>query len=328
MAHGSRNYEVLRAGKPYIVGTMRLHGLDLNLLIALDALLSTEAVTMAANALHVTQPTMSGSLARLRQHFSDPLLVPTGRTLTLTPLGLILRTPVREAMQQIERAISLRPTFDPAHDRRNFVLCASHMTLLVLGASLTQIMQRSAPGVTLEWMEAAPDRIGERLNRGDIDLAFVGDAFADVSHPQALVIEDAYVCIVWKGNRHVAKRLTQSTYLKLGHVGTRYGPQSIPGAEQHAIDALHLNRRVEVVATSPAMLAALVTGTDRIATIGAKLAQRQAQEMPIRILQPPWQMPALRIMMQWNLRREGDGALDWLRRTVCDVAQSTGCVPA
>ncbi|MDR6858707.1 LysR substrate-binding domain-containing protein [Variovorax guangxiensis] len=305
---------------------MRLHGLDLNLLISLDALLQTRGVTSAAALLHVTQPTMSGSLARLREHFGDPLLMPAGRALKLSPLGQTLRTPVRDALQQVERAVALRPTFDPASDRRHFVLCASHMTLTVLGVPLTARLHRSAPGVTLEWMEAAPDHIGERLSRGDIDLAFLGEQFVRSEHPHQLVIHDNYVCIAWTGNRKVGKRLTQATYLGLGHVGTRYGPQGIPGGEQHAINALQLPRRVEVVCASPVMLGALVAGTDRLATLGAKLADRQAKELPLRVLPPPWPLPPLRIQMQWSRHREGDAALDWFRKTVTDVARQTGCI--
>ena len=305
---------------------MRLQGLDLNLLIALDGLLQTKGVTAAADALHVSQPTMSGSLARLREHFDDPLLVPAGRALKLSALGQLLRTPVREALQQIERAVSLRPTFDPEHDSRNFVLCGSHMTLLVLGAPLTQHLQRVAPGVTLEWVEAPPDRIGDRLSRGDIDIAFVGESFVDAGHPGVLVVEDDYVCLVWKGNQRVLRQLTRSTYLTLGHVGTRYGPHGLASGEQHAINALQLARRVEVVCTSPVILAALVVGTDRIATVGSKLATQQAKELPLRVLKTPWCLPPLRILMQWSRHREGDGAFDWLRGTVLEVARRTRCV--
>lgn len=305
---------------------MRLHGLDLNLLISLDALLQTRGVTLAAALLHVTQPTMSGALSRLREHFGDPLLMPAGRALKLSPLGQTLLIPVRDALQQVERAVALRPTFDPASDRRHFVLCASHMTLTVLGVPLTTRLHRSAPGVTLEWAEAAPDHIGERLSRGDIDLAFLGQQFVRAEHPHQLVIHDNYVCIAWTGNRKVGKRLTQATYLRLGHVGTRYGPQGIPGGEQHAINALQLPRRVEVVCASPVMLGALVAGTDRLATLGAKLADRQAKDLPLRILPPPWPLPPLRIQMQWSRHREGDAALDWFRKTVADVARQTGCI--
>ncbi|RCW65241.1 LysR family transcriptional regulator [Pseudorhodoferax soli] len=305
---------------------MRLHGLDLNLLLALDALLQTERVTAAAERLHVTQSTMSGSLARLREHFNDPLLVPAGRVLMLTPLGQVLRTPVRALLQQVEETVSLRPTFEPLRDRRRFVLCASHMTLLVLGAPLVQHLRKAAPGVTLEWMETSPDRIGDHLRRGDIDLAFAGEPFASPAFPSVPVIEDEYVCIAWKGNRRVARGLSRRTYQALGHVGTRYGPQGLPGGEQHAVDRLQIVRRVEVVCASPAMLAAFVVGTDRIATVASKLARRQAEELPLQILPTPWRLSPVRMLMQWSQHREGDGGLDWMRQTVRSVAARCGCL--
>ncbi|MBW2719725.1 MAG: LysR family transcriptional regulator, partial [Deltaproteobacteria bacterium] len=48
----------------------RLTGLNLNLLVALDALLSERNVTRAARRVGITQPAMSQTLARLRELFT------------------------------------------------------------------------------------------------------------------------------------------------------------------------------------------------------------------------------------------------------------------
>src|SRR6218665_108190 len=114
----------------------RLRRIDLNLLIALEALLTLRSVTAAANRLHVTQPSMSGSLARLRDYFGDPLLTPAGRKLELTPLAEMLLDPVKETLEIVERTISLRPQFDPATAKRHFQICASEASVLTLLAEV------------------------------------------------------------------------------------------------------------------------------------------------------------------------------------------------
>lgn len=141
----------------------RLRRLDLNLLLALEALLSLRSVTAAAARQHVTQPSMSGSLARLREHFSDPLLVPVGRKLVLTPLGELLLEPVREALEKIESALALRPQFDPSTGRRHFQICASEATVLTLLVDVIRRAEQLAPGVTLELLPADPGQINDLL---------------------------------------------------------------------------------------------------------------------------------------------------------------------
>lgn len=104
--------------------------IDLNLLVALDALLRTANVTKAAAEVHVSQPSMSGSLSRLREHFADPLLVRSGRTFKLSPLGQKMQVSLQLAMQHIDRTLSMRPTFDPAADTRQFTLSGSDFTVV------------------------------------------------------------------------------------------------------------------------------------------------------------------------------------------------------
>src|SRR5215207_203605 len=104
---------------------MRFNRLDLNLLVALDALLSEKSITRASRRLNLSQSATSGVLARLRDYFKDELLVPVGRNLILTPLAVSLVDPVRDVLLQIQRTIEIKPEFDPATATREFRLFAS-----------------------------------------------------------------------------------------------------------------------------------------------------------------------------------------------------------
>lgn len=303
--------------------SMRLRRLDLNLLLALDVLLSTRSVTVAANRLHVTQPSMSGSLARLREHFGDQLLVKVGRKLELTPLGETLMEPVHELIEKMETTISLRSGFDPLTDRRHFSICASDGTVLTLLVDVLREVETRAPGVSIELLPADPSVMVERLNRRELDLIFTVERFAALAHPSALVIEDEFLCVVWEGNTRVKRSLTMEHFLSLGHAITRYGFDRRPGFEQYMLEAIGVKHRVDVTCTTPALLGHLVVGTQRIATLPSRMARLQARVLPLKLFKPPVQIPPLRIVMQWHRTREHDGATSWLRNIVMTAASAS-----
>ncbi len=303
---------------------MRLRRLDLNLLLALDALLTLRSVTAAASRVHVSQPSMSGSLARLREHFGDPLLVPLGRRMELTPLGEMLQEPVRDALEKVEIAIALRPEFDPATARRHFIVCASESSVLTLLAEVIRRAEGLAPGVTMELLPAEPGQIPDRLNRRELDFALVADPFSVPDQPATLVINDTFHCIVWEGNKRVKKTLSLEQYMALGHAVTRYGFDRRPGFEQYTLERLGINRRVEVSCTTPALLGPLVVGTQRIATVPTRLARQQVTTLPLKLFEPPIDLPPLRVSLQWHRSRERDGATTWLRDLVVATSRELG----
>ena len=266
---------------------MRLNRLDLNLLLALDALLSLRNVSAAAARMHVSQPAMSASLRKLREHFEDPLLVPVGRSLQHTPLAQALVVRTREVIEQIEATISMRSGFNPAEDYRRFAISASETTTLVLLAEVLRAAMKAAPHITVDMLPAEISTMRERLANRGIDFAFIVDRFASDDQPSELVIKDEFKCVVWSGNTKVRKRLTMEQYLDFGHVVTRYGFERRPGFEDFSLAQLQVERRVEVTCTSPALLGPLVVGTERIATLPSTLAQQQAITLPLRVLEPP-----------------------------------------
>ncbi len=110
---------------------MRYKHLDLNLLVALNALLNERSISRAAVSLHLSQPAMSAALARLREHFKDELLVPNGRSMMLTARAQSLLQPVQHILLQIDSSISEAPVFEPKQSQRRFNVTVSDYTLEV-----------------------------------------------------------------------------------------------------------------------------------------------------------------------------------------------------
>lgn len=306
---------------------MHFHRLDLNLLVALDALLSERNITRASERLHLSQPAMSGALARLREYFGDGLLVPVGRRMVPTPLGESLAGPVREVLLQVETTIQLRPRFDPAASSRNFKLLMSDYAATVLMTRALPEIQRQAPGLTFELLPYSEQQ-WEALERGEIDFLVMPSDYLRDGHPAEPLFEDRYVCVVWTGNDEVGEHLSLAQYLALGHVVVRFGAQRFPALDEWFLDRFGYARKIEVVTASFNAIPQLLAGTTRIATIQHRLAAFYARYLPLRLLEPPIEMPPLAESIVWHRYRDQDPGNRWVRQMLRAAAAPSETVAA
>jgi LysR family transcriptional regulator, nod-box dependent transcriptional activator len=300
---------------------MRFHKLDLNLLVALDALLSLKSVSLAAVKLNLSQSAMSNALARLRDYFGDELLVPIGRKFSLTPRALILMGPVREVLIRVETTISSSAEFNPRESPRQFRLFLSDFTMVTLMPHLMSLAFERAPGVRFEFLPQVnePQRL---LERDEADLLIIPDIYCDTSQPSEVLFEEEFCCIAWTGSRHAssasgaAKRsLSLAAYKSSGHVVMK-PPGSAPSFEGAVLKQQGIERRVEIETFSFVGVLSLLTGTDRIATVHRRLARYGEQVLPLASFRHPVALPLMRQTMQWQKFRNNDAGLLWLRAII------------
>src|SRR5262249_1597438 len=136
---------------------MNLNSLDLNLVLALRALLEERNVTRAGQRIGLSQPAMSAALARLRRHFADELLARTDGQYELTARGRALLDRTAAACDLLERVFSSQPDFDPARADRDFTIFASDYAVTVFGAELARTVQAEAPGIRLRFRQTPMD---------------------------------------------------------------------------------------------------------------------------------------------------------------------------
>ena len=274
---------------------MNLAGVDLNLLVALDALLAERSVTRAANRVGLSQPGMSNTLARLRKLFDDPLLVREGLGLVPTPRAESLRQPVQEALSLIRHALDDRPGFDPASDHATFTVSCSDYSLLMLIGPLVRRLAAAAPGLTIQVLPRAPDAV-RLLRDGEADHVIEpAEIMPDVTLPKMRLFADRWLCCVWEGTAEVGDRMTMETYLRLGHVvysAVRGHPVSLPDTY---LAQAKVPRRIEFTATSPCLTM-------------------------FRFLEPPLPLPSITEMLWWNPRHTVDPAHAWLRARIAEIA--------
>jgi DNA-binding transcriptional LysR family regulator len=300
---------------------MRFDRLDLNLLVALDALLAERSVSLAADRICLSQSATSSALGRLREYFADDLLVQKGRQMVLTARAEGLVDPVRAVLEQIRSTIAVPPPFDPATSDRSIRIMASDYITEVLLASAMTDLQREAPGMRFE-IQSLTEVLLESLERGAIDLLITIDYAISADHPSQILFEDDYVVVGWNGNPAMAGPMTKELYFELGHVTARFGRARVSAFEDWFVRRQKRQRRIEIVTHSFLSMPGLVIGSNRIATMHRRLATRMADYLPLTLREVPMDIPPIREAIQWHISSNNDPAIRWVVERIVAGAQA------
>jgi len=298
---------------------MRFGRLDLNLLVALDALLTERSVSLAADRLCLSQSATSSALGRLREYFGDELLVVKGRSMILTARAEELIEPVRAVLEQIRTTVSVAPPFDPATADRVVRIMASDYSTEVLLTGVLADLEKTAPNMRFE-IQPMHDTPIEAIERGYIDLLLTIDYAISADHPSQLLFEDDYVVVGDRNNPALATPMTRDLYFSLGHVTARFGKARVPAFEDWFVRRQKQQRRVEVVAPSFLSLPGLVVGTNRIATMHRRMAEMVVRTQPLVMREIPFAIPPIRESIQWNIANTNDRALRWVVEKLATAA--------
>jgi DNA-binding transcriptional LysR family regulator len=300
-------------------GEMNLANLDLNLLVPLDALLRERSVTRAAASLGLSQPSLSSSLARLRRHFRDELLVRVGNSYELTPLAVQLRRRTEVALISVERAFAAEPTFDPATSQREYRIVASDYPMAVLGGQVGRMMAERAPGMRLRYERLTGDVVaGAPDTLRNIDALVLPHGFI-TGVPHLDLFSDTWMCLVSSDNSRVGDVLTIEDLNELPWVLTFHSATAFTTAA-HQLRMLGVQMRVQVVVESFLVLPFLVAGTDRIGLVQAHLVPRLAAD--VRALPCPYDVVPLIEAMWWHPVYSADPEHAWLRAVFVEAGKA------
>ncbi|MER8374750.1 LysR family transcriptional regulator [Mesorhizobium sp. M1406] len=305
---------------------MRFKGLDLNLLVVLDALMRERKVTAAARSINLSQPAMSAAVGRLRAYFNDELFTMNGRELLLTPRADGLAPAVREALLHIQLSIISSDAFNPAQSDRLFRMMLSDYITLVFFKKIVERAAREAPAVRFECLPISDDP-EELLRRGDLDFLIMPEVFMS-KHPRAALFEDMLVCVGCGTNKQLSEPLTFERYMSMGHVVLKFRHTRQPTMEEWYLLEHGFERRVEVVVQGFSLIAPFLSGTNRIGTMPLRLAQHFAKTTPLRIVQLPPPLPAaFTEAVQWPELHNTDPASMWMREMLLQEASCLAPLP-
>lgn len=300
---------------------MDFHGIDLNLLVAFDALMSERHVTRAAIQVGVSQPAMSAALSRLRTLLGDPLFQRSADGLLPTPRARDLAAPIAQALQQIEAAMVRQPAFHPETASLTFRLGLQDYPTLVLLPALLEGLEKSMPGVSLNVL-AFNDRDAavDLLDAGLIDVAIgVLPGNTDGRILTRPLLRDEFVTIVSTDPLAARRAMDLASYLDLQHVLVSPEGQ-LHGLVDQALAQQGLKRKLALTLPQLFAVPAVVARTNMAATILKRVALQAQASHGLMLFAPPLALPEIVFHLIWHRRSDSHPAQRWLREFIAEQA--------
>ena len=300
----------------------RLRHIDANLLLSLHALLEERNLTRAGARMAMTQPAMSGALARLRRHFDDELLVRRGRIFELTELAEQLRPDVAIAVEAAESLLGGQRTFDPKASTKCFAVTLSEYAVTVLAEPLTRAVRENAPSCSISF-DGFPERrsqLWSHLMKHDLVVGPLGFDLPGRTQP---VFTDHLVCLVARGNPRLRDgALTLEDLQQMPHAVAEFvAAGDIKRPLELVAEKFGLaDRPVQVRVTSLLTLPFAIAGTKMCAFVPSRLARRCLGILDLVVAQTPLSGVEFTEAAHWHPRRADDPAGVWLRQLLHDVA--------
>ncbi len=307
-----------------IIHSMNLQSIDLNLLVVLEALVEECNVTRAAKRIGLSQPAMSNALARLRRTFDDPLLVRTTEGMVPTPAAQALILPVRQALAQLREALEEKSVFDPAATERTFHLLTSDYAEITLVAPLLQRLRASAGSIKLRIQRPRsvfePPSTTSLADSYDVAIGFYPNVLSlDARLHSETLWEEENVCIASAKHPTINGKISLKQFAAAEHVAQFYKPQG-PGIVDTLLEQKGYVRHSTVQSPHFAAIPFLVSETDLIATVPARMAQLFYRQLRLQILPLPLALPPFRLTLLWHQRHHSDPAHQWFRQYIVETA--------
>ena len=285
---------------------------DLNLLVALDALLAERSVTRAAAQVGIGQSAMSSALARLRKLLSDELLTRSPEGMRLTPRAIGLREPVRLALRQFQGIVQHEDVFDAATVERAFTIALPGSVEVYLVPRLLALLRREAPGVRLTLRALDYGTVLEELDADRLDLGIGLITKGQTHHKVRPLYRFGYLCLFNPALIGLHAPLSLEDFLRFPHIMT-----SLDGIGRGVVDeALALvGRKRQLAATTPRFttVAFHVQAAPIIATMVDELALTFAHQLGLETSPPPIPLNEFTYSMLWHASYDQDPAHRWLR---------------
>ncbi len=284
--------------------------LDANLLVAFDALLAEPRISHACEQIGLSPASMSSSLARLRTILDDPIVLRSGKSVTLSPKAEEMRPLVADAITEMTRTLGVQAHFDPATSHRAFSIVASDYALGMLTSPLLEAIGAEAPGVTLavETLPEDPAASGFDLLRRDVVIAAAGRA----PGARRTLFTDQFVCVVADDNPRLRDgALTLEDLRQLGHVVVTFGETTSTPAD-HALAEANIIPRRAITTRGFTAAPYLVAGTDLVTIVPRQLLSALPTELHLAVAVTPLPRVDLEEAAHWNPGSSSDPALRWL----------------
>ncbi|MGV9803206.1 LysR family transcriptional regulator [Mycobacterium sp. NPDC003449] len=287
--------------------------LDLNLIVLLDALLTEKSVSRAGEKVGLSQPTMSGALARLRRHFGDELLIRTGNRYEPSPLARDLQPLIAATIAAAQRVFDRTSEFDPASSDREFTLVSSDYGAATVVPGIIRAMSAHAPGTHLRVIPPAPEFIEEpRAALRTVDAMLMPRGVLR-GLPHLDLLSDEWVCVMSRDHPLAGGEHRLEDLMRYPWVTTT---SRLPTAPTRALELLDVEPPVRVTVESFYIVPALLVGSHRIAILQRELVRRSAYAPELLCSPPPFRVPTLVQALWWHPSFDDDADHHWWRTQI------------
>ncbi len=294
--------------------------LDLNLLSVIVALIEAGSVSQAAIDLGVSQPTVSGALAKLRGHFNDPLFIRSGHGMAPTPRGAEVAGVAREILREIHERLQVDVPFEPRNTLRPFTFALSDVGEIVFLPKLLKTLNALAPGASVRSVTMRPAQLASALEEGDVDLAI--GYFPDLRKSdffQQRLLTHHFVCLLRADHPIGGNRLTSGEFLGLRHVVAQSEGRSQEIFEQF-LEARGLTRRIALYTPHFLSIHKLIAQSDMVVTVPHALGIEYGNPThKLKAMKLPFESPTIELKQHWHRKVHKDARNVWLRKVVSEL---------
>lgn len=285
---------------------------DLNLVTTFVTLYETQSLTVTAERLFVTQPSISYALSKLREQFDDPLFVRTSQGMQPTRLAAQLYVGFKQASRCIEESVSEARKFEPGHSSRQFRLALSDLGEMALLPRLMERLNSLAPNIELEIIPLEIDQVGMWLNDGYIDAAICSRAITSAGLASRKLVSERYVCLLDAAHPRIQSEMSMEQFLAERHVlVTR---TSGHGMAEDVLQKLGAKRRIKLRLPHFSVLPKVIPGTELLAILPSQIAESFCElplAKPLKTLELPFEVPAFEVTLHWHSRSIQSTGLKW-----------------
>lgn len=297
-----------------------LRRIDVNLIVVLDAILTEMNLTRAGELVGMSQPAVSGALARLRTQFDDPLMVRKGKTFEATPRALELKPLVALAMQEIQRTFEILPSFDPATSTRTFFIETSDYVLSLITSPLMRLIAQEAPGVRIAF-DVMPPELGTSqidLLRRDVIIAGVG---LGIAGKKKALFSDTFVCIADSKHPNIKDgAFTLDDLRELRHCSVSFGV-NVPSLIDYKLIEAGVTPRVGVRVSGFLPVPFAVANSTMIGFVPERIATEYGEALGLTIVKTPLPVSHLIESVHWHPSKNEDPGLIWLTSMLRKAAE-------
>jgi DNA-binding transcriptional LysR family regulator len=290
---------------------------NLKLLTVFDEVYKTRNVSRAGENLGMPQSSVSIALARLRQHFGDPLFVRTSEGMQPTPHATVLVAQVRQAVDMLRNVTRQQAVFDSTKAARTFRVCMTDITHLALLPALINRLSEIGPSIQVEITHIS-NETPKMLESGDADLAVGYMPALEAGFYQQKLFDQNFACVVQRGHPRVHSRLTEKAYKREKHALVSAAGTGHELVERE-LERLGVQRNVVLRLPNFLGIGALVASTDLMITVPQRVADTLLRIADVKVFVPPFELPGFAIKQHWHERYQQDPANRWLRSVISDL---------